>query len=53
MTLELREASVPTLEGARTVLDDLAELGVRLSIDDFGRPPSSLTLLPALHARTR
>jgi EAL domain-containing protein (putative c-di-GMP-specific phosphodiesterase class I) len=50
VTLELREASVPTLDRARVVLDDLAGLGVRLSVDDFGRAPSSLTLLPTLRA---
>ncbi|HEY3831795.1 MAG TPA: EAL domain-containing protein [Acidimicrobiia bacterium] len=50
VTLELREASVPTLDRARVVLDDLAGLGVRLSVDDFGRAPSSLTMLPGLRA---
>jgi EAL domain-containing protein (putative c-di-GMP-specific phosphodiesterase class I) len=50
--LELTEAAVAVdLDGARTVLRHLADMGVRLAIDNFGTGYSSLTVLRDLPIR--
>jgi EAL domain-containing protein (putative c-di-GMP-specific phosphodiesterase class I) len=50
LNLELTETALMTnLDGARSALADLRNLGVRLKLDDFGTGYSSLGYLSALH----
>ncbi len=50
VTLELRESATLADGRARAIVRGVHALGVRVSIDDFGRATSSLTLLRALAA---